>query len=198
MYRVSSRSFPNRYAVQSGTAVSIIPKPGSERDVMRNPYIAYNCLRIVGSTAVATNGSQTDPIADKLLSGMSIRDAIVTVLQALDYEHDSYDTPRIAAAVDQVTEEAYLGIVRRDALLVRGFALQPGSAFYVCTYEHNCPCEQYGDDGFDVADAADACNYVLGRGVFAELERPITAACAVATAEGTFGVAVEEAPLPEG
>ena len=62
-YRVSSRSFPNRRAIMRESAVSIIPKPGHESDVEKNPYIAYNCARTVrgGEVAVLTNGSQTDP-----------------------------------------------------------------------------------------------------------------------------------------
>jgi IMP cyclohydrolase len=198
MYRVSSRSFPNRQAVLAGGRAAIVPKPGFERDVLRNPYIAYNCLRVVGSVAVATNGSQTDPIAEKILNGMDIRDAFVSVLHALDYEHDDFSTPRIAAAVDQVTESAVLGIVRHDALIVRSLQLEPGTAYYVCTYERNTPGQDCMDREFDAGSAADACDYVLGKGAFADLERPITAACALAMPDGTFDVAVKEAPLPEG
>lgn len=197
MYRVSSRSFPNRMAVAREDAVSIVPKPGSEQDVLRNPYIAYNCLRISGSRAVAGNGAQTDPVAEKLASGMGIRDALVSVLHALDFEHDDYDTPRIAAVVDNISNEAYLGIVRRDAILVRSFELEPGRAFYVCTYEHDAPLEQYSDSCFDAETAADACKYMLGRGVFARLERPITAVCALGSAEGGYETAMLDAAVPE-
>lgn len=189
LYRVSSRSFPNRQAIRREGAVAIVPKAGFEGDVLKNPYIAYNCLRLVGSRAVASNGSHTDPIAEKLAAGMGIRDALVMVLAALDYEHDSLDTPRIAAVVDHGSGEAYLGIVRKDALLVRAFAPQPGQAFYLCTYEHDAPLEEYVDGGFDAGDAAAACRYVLGQGVFANLERPITAACAVGRAGGGYDVA---------
>lgn len=193
MYRVSSRSFPNRMSVVREHAISIVPKPGSEGDVMKNPYIAYNCLRLCGTRAVASNGSQTDPIAEKLASGMNIRDALVTVLHAMDYEHDDYNTPRIAAVVDNCSQEAYLGIVRRDAVLVRSFSLEPGQAFYVCTYEHNAPCEDYRDSDFDAATAAAACAYMIKGGVFAQLEKPITAACALGLAGGGYGTAVREA-----
>ena len=75
LYRVSSRSFPNREAQIKENAVAIVPKKGAEGDVFKNPYIAYNCLRIAGRTAVATNGSQTDPIAEKVAAGMPLRDA---------------------------------------------------------------------------------------------------------------------------
>ena len=198
MYRVSSRSFPNRQAVLNDGAAAIVPRPGHESDIMRNPYIAYNCLRLVGSIAVATNGSQTDPIAEKLVSGMTIRDALVTVLQALDYEHDSYNTPRIAAIVDRETDEAYLGIVRHDALLVKRLELAPGSACYVCTYEHNEPSERYADAAFDARTAGAACDHMLGGGAFAQLERPITAVCALADDRGGFEVAAKDAPMTRG
>ena len=194
MYRVSSRSFPNRQAKILEDKVSIIPKDGFETDIHKNPYIAYNCLRLTGDYAVTTNGSHTDPITDKLGAGMNMRDALVTVLHALDYEHDSYNTPRIAAIVRKGCDKGYLGIVRHDALLVQEFDMLPGKAYYVCTYEHNVPCRHYVDEQFDVAAAAGACEYVLGKGVFADLERPVSAACALASDTGTFDVAVADAP----
>lgn len=197
MYRVSSRSFPNRQAKINEGIVSIIPKEGHEGDIYKNPYIAYNCLRLVGEYAVATNGAQTDPIAEKLDGGMNMRDALVTVMFGMDYEHDSYNTPRIASIVRKGTNTGYLGIVRHDGLMVREFALEPGTAYYVCTYEHHTPCEEYSDSAFNVNSAREACDFVLGKGVFADLERPITAACAVSTDDGTFEIATADAPLPE-
>jgi len=193
MYRVSSRSFPNRQAKVGEKAISIIPKPGFEDDIHKNPYIAYNCLRLTGPYAVATNGSHTDPITEKLDAGMSMRDALVTGLFGLDYEHDHLNTPRIAAIVKSGSKTGYLGIVRHDALLVREFTLEPGQAYYVCTYEHNAPSGHYADTAFDVADAAGACEYVIRQGVFADLEKPVSAACAVETGPNAFDVAVADA-----
>ena len=46
LYRVSSRSFPNRKAVDLGGRLAIVPREGHEGDVQKNPYIAYACLRI--------------------------------------------------------------------------------------------------------------------------------------------------------
>ena len=34
--------------------------------------------------------------------------------------------------------------------------------------------------------ASDACDYILGKGVFADFERPISAACALGNADGSF------------
>jgi len=43
VYRVSSRSYPNRQARRIGDAIAVLPKPGFESDIYENPYIAYNC-----------------------------------------------------------------------------------------------------------------------------------------------------------
>jgi IMP cyclohydrolase len=53
LYRVSSRSFPNRMAVDISGTLAVVPRPGAEADIHNNPYIAYNALRLTGSHAVA-------------------------------------------------------------------------------------------------------------------------------------------------
>jgi len=193
MYRVSSRSFPNREARLVNGTVSIMPRPGFEGDLAKNPYIAYNCLRIAGSVAIATNGSQTDPITEKIAAGMPVRDSFALCLLAMDYEKDSLDTPRIAAAVDMKTAKGWLGIVRKDALHVAEMQLEPGKAFYVATYEHNVPAKaHFSDNSFDAANAQEAAGYIMAKGVFAGLEKPVTAAAAIAAANG-FDLAVTSA-----
>ena len=189
LYRVSSRSLPNRHSVQLANSIAIVPKPGFEQDIHKNPYIAYNCLRMAQGLCVVSNGSHTDPVAEKLDAGMSPRDALATVMLAMDYEHDSLDTPRITGIVDPAGETGWLAIVRKDALIVRSFALKPGEAFYVSTYEKNVPSPEQRDGAFDVSTAQEACDYILGKGVFAEFERPISAACALGQADGTFATA---------
>ena len=74
-YRVSSRSFPNRQCLKFDTRAAIVPKEGFEKDIYENTYITYNCLRIVRDTAIVSNGSHTDVIADKISLGMNIKDA---------------------------------------------------------------------------------------------------------------------------
>ena len=184
MYRVSSRSFPNRRAVENERGIAIIPKEGHEGDIFKNPYIAYNCLRLVGTYAVATNGSHTDPVAEKLEAGMNMRDALVTTMFGMDYEHDQLDTPRISAIIDSATGKAALAIVRKDALHVTEVELKDGEAFYVATYEHNTPYSELKDSGFKITSAEDACDYIIDKGVFADLEHPVTAACALQTEPG--------------
>jgi len=191
-YRVSSRSFPNRTARLIGDKVSIMPRAGFEGDLAKNPYIAYNCLRLCGKTALVTNGSQTDPIIEKIIAGMNLRDAFALPLLAMDYEKDSLNTPRIAAAVDAEKKVAMLGIVRHDALLVKEFALEPGKIYYLSTYEKNAPCACNCDESFDVADADALCTYMISGGVFADFEKPVTAAGALWNGSG-YSLAVADA-----
>jgi IMP cyclohydrolase len=192
LYRVSSRSFPNRRANITGATISIVPKEGFESDIYKNPYISYNCLRIVEPYAVVSNGSHTDPIAEKLASGMGMRDAMAAVLCALDYEHDHLKTPRIAAVIDRESRTCALGIVRADALLVEVMTLAKGELRYIATYEHNRPDPQYGESVFTVNDSEEACAYILGKGIFAELERPIVAACAMEAGD-TYAISFRDA-----
>jgi IMP cyclohydrolase len=190
LYRVSSRSFPNREAKVLDQAIAIVPKAGFENDIQKNPYIAYNCLRIAGNLAVVCNGSHTDPIAEKLQAGLPPRDALATVMLAMDYEHDSLDTPRIGGVATPDGRNGWLAIVRKDAIIVREFTLKPGQAFYVCTYEKNSPGSEQTDSTFNAANAGEACDYILGGGVFADFEKPVSAACAVADASAQFHCAI--------
>ncbi len=192
LYRVSSRSFPNRQAVVNDKGIAVVPRPGAEGDLAKNPYISYNCLRIAGKVwAVATNGSQTDPIAEKIDSGMSVRDAISLGLLALDYEHDSLDTPRIVAVTHMYENIGYLGIIRKDALLVREFELAPGKVYYLSTYECNAPCSCQCGEGFDVKTADEAALYAVSGGVFADFDCPVTSAAAISDGkEFTTGIKI--------
>jgi IMP cyclohydrolase len=190
LYRVSSRSFPNRQSVVLPNSIAIVPKPGFESDIQKNPYIAYNCLRLANGYAIVSNGSQTDPVTEKIAAGIPPRDALASVMLAMDYEHDSLDTPRITGIVSPQGDKGWLAIVRKDALLVREYAMKPGQAFYVCTYERNEPCLAQTDGNFTAETAEEACAFILGGGVFADFERPVSAACAVANADGTFTTAI--------
>jgi len=193
-YRVSSRSFPNRTASLAERRISIIPRPGHEADLQKNPYIAYNAVRIVcdGEVAVATNGSQTDPIAEKLESGMNARDAIAFSSLVMDYEKDDYNTPRVSAVVDAVDKSAWLGIVRHDGIEVRQMPLEEGRFFYVATYEENFISEALGGET-SINDAAAACQFMLSGGIFADRSHGVTAASAVQGDEG-FSLAAADAP----
>ena len=150
-YRVSSRSFPNRQITDRDGLLTVGPTPDApETD---NPYVAYNCIRTVdgpatdGEVAVVGNGSHVDPIAEKLELGYPPRDALAASLLALDYEKDDYNTPRIAGVVDD--DEAYIGTVRHDALLVKRVT----EPTLVATYEENSPTS-YKLAASDAASAA--------------------------------------------
>lgn len=183
LYRVSSRSFPNRTAVDLGGRLAIVPRAGHESDVHKNPYIAYNCLRIAGQWAVATNGSHTDPIAEKIEQGVPPRDALAACLLALDYEKDQLSTPRIAAVAPLAGDAAWLAIVRRDALIVREVALEVGRAWYVATYEHD-DVRPEQRVAFDAQTAAQAARQIFDGPGFAALEKPVTSAAALVTGSG--------------
>jgi len=192
LYRVSSRSFPNRQAKVLSNGIAIVPKPGFETDIQKNPYIAYNCYRIAREFAVVSNGSQTDPVAEKIQSGMTPRDALASVMLSMDYEHDSLDTPRITGVITPDGSKGWLAIVRKDALLVREFDLKPGQAFYVSTYEKNDPSVAQIEPNFTAMNAEEACDFILGGGIFADFERPVSAVCAVADANGVFTAAAKD------
>jgi len=158
-YRVSSRSFPNRQLTDRDGVLTVGPTPDApETD---NPYVSYNCVRTVegpatdGEVAVVGNGSHVDPIAEKLELGYPARDALAASLLALDYEKDDYNTPRIAGVV--TAEEAYIGTVRHDALVVHAVE----EPTLVATYEENSPTayELEADTAADAATEVYAADY---------------------------------------
>lgn len=183
LYRVSSRSFPNRRVVERDGALAVVPREGYEGDLSKNPYIAYNALRLVGTWAVASNGSHTDVIAEKIGAGMPVRDALVQTLLAMNYEKDEYNTPRIAAVAPLHGDTGWLGIVRQDALVVKEVPLAAGKAMYVATYEADDVRDSHWSQ-FDAASATDAAQFIVEGGAFKEMERPVTSAAALAGTQG--------------
>ena len=177
-YRVSSRSFPNRRVVDRDGTLTVAPTADApETD---NPYISYNCVRTTddGEAAVVGNGTQVDPIVEKLELGYPARDALAETLLALDYEKDDYDTPRIAGVVG---EESYVGIVRRDALLVHAVE----APTLVATYEKSRP---------EAVDLEATDPEGMAREVYGfDLEHPVCAAAVAATADG-FETALHNGP----
>ena len=169
-YRVSSRSFPNRRVVERDGTLTVAPTADApETD---NPYISYNCVRTTadGEAAVVGNGTQVDPIVEKLELGYPARDALAETLLALDYEKDDYDTPRITGVVG---EESYVGIVRRDALLVHAVE----APTLVATYEKDRP---------EAVDLEATDPEAMARELYdREFEHPVCAA-AVARADDNF------------
>jgi IMP cyclohydrolase len=177
-YRVSSRSFPNRRVVERDDALTVAPTPDAPET--ENPYVSYNCVRSAGAGAVVGNGSHVDPVAEKIDLGYPARDALVTALHALDFEKDDYDTPRIAAVVDD--DSAHVGVVRRDALVVEAVE----EPTLVATYEENRP----RSFAFPVEDAATAARDVYGL----DYDHPVCAAAARVPAAGEVETAVYNGP----
>ena len=168
-YRVSSRSFPNRRVIDRDGTLTVAPTAAApETD---NPYISYNCLRTTADDAYAVvgNGTQVDPITEKLESGYPPRDALAESLLALDYEKDDYDTPRIAGVVG---EESYVGIVRRDALLVESV----GEPTLVATYGKDAP----EPDALEATDPSAMAAELYDR----DFEHPVCAAAVAADGGG--------------
>ncbi|AUV83753.1 IMP cyclohydrolase [Salinigranum rubrum] len=167
-YRVSSRSFPNRRIVDRAGTLTVGPTDAAEET--DNPYVSYNCLRPAGDGVVLGNGSHVDPVAEKVDMGYPARDALALALLALDFEKDDYDTPRVAGVV--TAETAFVGTVRRDALLVE----EVDEPTLVATYEEDSP--RAFEFGSTTADAAAREAYDL------DFEHPVCAAAARVTEDG--------------
>ena len=171
-YRISSRSFPNREIQVVEDAARVVPRPGFEADLQRNPFITYRCLKVLGGVSIAANGSQIKPIVTKIERGMPIKDAFALGLILSDYEGDAYDTPRIVGAIEG--GRGYLGIVTRDTLEVARFGLRPGRCRVVATNELNRLTEEEYE--FAADDAFEAASYLLRGGVFAQMTHAVGSA----------------------
>lgn len=170
-YRVSSRSFPNRVARITDVGVAI--QPLDPEDIQKNPYIAYNCIRVSEKGVVVSNGTHTDGIFEKLEQGVAPDVALQQVLSGMGYEKDEFNTPRIAGIVTR-NGAGFLGTVRADALEIAAFELEDNMCRVLCTYEMDRP------DGKNypiIADtAAEAARYTVDGAIFADLEKPVCAA----------------------
>lgn len=183
-YRVSSRSFPNRSALRHGDTIRIEPRQGSADAASESPYIAYECLLWNDRYAVASNGTQTRPIFERLKAGNTVRDALTTVLVGLDREFDALDTPRICAVADRVAGTLYIGSVSATALSITPIAVEPGQMAYVSTYGGPMPCREQTDIAFSATTAAETCRHLVGGSLFAAFEKPVCAAALISGSDG--------------
>ena len=167
-YRVSSRSFPNRRAEVHEKSISVLPLDPA--DLARNPYISYNCIRVMDDVAVVSNGTHTDMITERIEDGQSPGDAMALSLLAFGHERDELDTPRIAGAVRG--NRVWLGIARKDELRVQQFRLDEGRALMVATYEKI----NFEDVSMSARDAAG----IARKAYDLFFERPVCAAAAMA------------------
>ncbi len=190
LYRVSSRSFPNRRAEKVPGGARIIPLEPEEEQ--KNPYISYCCLRCDDRWAVASNGSHTDALFERISAGLPPREALALALLAFDYEHDQLKTPRIAAAVSRGSDRGYLGIIRFSGLQVEEMELPRGRALIVATYtldrigteETELPCRR--------SEPGAIAEQLLAGEPFSRFSHPVCSVCAVECREG-FEVAVAQA-----
>jgi IMP cyclohydrolase len=137
-------------------------------DLARNPYIAYNCIRVCRDVAVVANGTQADMILERIDDGQRPLDAIALSLVAYGYERDDLDTPRIAGAVQG--DRAYLGIAKRDEFRAMQFNLDEDRALMVATYEKT---------GFEaIAFSGGSAGEIARHAYDLDLERPVCAAAA--------------------
>ena len=165
-YRVSSRSFPNRRAEVRGDGILVSPM--DPKDLAKNPYIAYNCVRTSGDVAVASNGTQTDMIMERVEDGSPPLDAIALSLVAYGYERDELDTPRIDGAV--CGSKAWLGIAMKGEFRFKEFRLKDDDAFMVATY---------GQTGFEPAAVSGNDASVVAKAAYdLPFERPVCSAAA--------------------
>jgi IMP cyclohydrolase len=154
---------------------SIQVSPIDPADLAKNPYIAYNCIRVSGNLAVVANGTQSDMILERIEDGQRPLDALAISLVAYGYERDELDTPRIAGAVRG--DLGWLGIAKRDEFRVREFKLKEGQALMVATYELT---------GFEAAalGGSSSAGEIARMAFDLPLERPVCAACALAVPGG--------------
>jgi len=147
-------------------------EPLNPDDMKRNPYIAYNCIRVSPNGIVVSNGSHTDKIWEKINAGAEPEGAIHDVLLEMGYERDELNTPRIAGVVTE--DLGYLGIVRPDGVETMKFVLKPARCRIICTYELDHLTDQ--EYSFLAQTADEAAKYVFDQGVFADFEKPICSA----------------------
>jgi len=193
LYRVSSRSFLNRTAKAQANRISIVPTEGFEHEIFVNPYITYNSIRVIDDKVVVSNGSHTDIIAERIQSGMSVRDAMTLTLLSMDYEHDSLNTPRIAGVIDVDGQNAFLGIVTINEIRVSRIPITPNECYFVSTYDTVGIGQK--EDFMQVENADVACHYIMEHGVFGNMLHGVVSAVAFETSNG-FDLSVYKPSLP--
>ncbi len=175
-YRVSSRSFPNRKALINEEENTIEILPDNLGDILSNPYITYNCIKIINdkNIIVATNGSHTNIIYDKIKLGLPIRDALSLSLLAMDYEKDEYNTPRIAVVLNENC--CYMGYVKDNDIRIKEVPLKEGICYYLSTYEY-CRISIYHQNiTVDGETPEEICNFIMNYNKF---EKPVCCGTAV-------------------
>ncbi len=178
-YRVSSRSFGHRQAVQNGSEVVIVPQTGSEDYAIQSPYVSYTCTSLTKRYSVVSNGTHTTIIANKLSDGYSMRDALSQTLISMDFEHDHLNTPRIAGIVEPQSMTGYLGVVTKADVQIKKFTLEAEKAWFVTTYELCEPKSTQTLSSFDAVNADDTCQHLLHGPDGSKFDHPVLAVATV-------------------
>ena len=184
LYRVSSRSFPDRRIVIGEDAAAVVRSEGV--DAARSEYVYYNCYRRVGQACVVTNGSHTDLIAERLRQGLSPTDAVLQVLSFLGYERDDLSTPRIAVAFDPArsTSEVVFGIAGKDHFGVWTQRIAEGKVACISTYGATSELGGALEGGLSSSAAVDLAPELMGQGLFAGFSHPICSLAVVLSPDG--------------
>ena len=134
LYRVASRSFPDRRIDREGDLAQVVPTEEAERS--DNPFISYRCFtQLAPDTVIVANGSQIDQAVSKFRRGCPMKDALMLALLANDFEDDGHATPRIIGAVQG--DVGFIGSVGAGHIGVYSFDLAEGVFFEVST--NACP-----------------------------------------------------------
>lgn len=169
-YRISSRSFGQRTITVRENVGSVVPIEGSEDASAQSGYVLYNCLRHSDRSLVLGNGSHVDPLFHRIESGVPIRDAMASTLLGMDYEFDSLSTPRICIIVERNPERAWLGIVRRDGLVIEAQNLEVCKISYLTTYIEDRP----KSTAFaSITDAGSMARAMFQAAPFSTMEYPV-------------------------
>lgn len=132
LYRVASRSFPNRRIDLADEAAQVVPTEDAEYS--DNPFISYRCYtKLAEDTVIISNGSQLDQAVSKFRRGCPMKDALMLALLANDFEDDGHATPRIIGAVQG--EVGFIGSVGAKHIGVYAFDLEDGVFMEVSTNE---------------------------------------------------------------
>jgi IMP cyclohydrolase len=161
-----------------------VPCSGSPESASDSPYIAYECLLWNDRFAVSSNGAHTRPIFEKLKTGHTPRDAVVSVLVGLDREFDANDTPRICGLFDLISNTLWLGSVIKTAIGVLPIEVMQGQMAFVTTYGFPLPLTGQIDPAFTAGNASGACHHIMGSSIFATFKSPICSAAAMAGVAG--------------
>lgn len=181
LFRISSRSFPNRKIIERDRTLAVVPKEGFEAESAQSPYVSYTAMQEANDLMVVANGFHGDTIANLIKSGTPTKQSLALALSVFDNEPDEFDTPRIAAVVPIRGDKGFLGIVSKDRLEVKQVSLRRGECCYVATYEVTVG----GYCVFLAKDNKDISRYLIDDPyVFNAFENPVAAAAAVGSSGG--------------